>query len=699
MNRKTFIYIIPCLLYAARTLGGTLPVPPPVNASTVEENDSTGVYDDLKTDNDTIAKTRYNLVPDSLNAMDYILEKRYKVYNDKFTRRWDDHLFLEFGGGMHFDTQTGGTDLSPLTSVNLGVGKQFNKYHSVRLNGEAGLGYLRRDKHTYARLTVTADYMFDLSSYIYGYRPSRLLDVSAFVGVGLRKKLSKDSRTAPNGKEIHLGMQMKFFSGPQGYLAIEPYAGIASKTYNYKYDSFYGANLKFIYYIHNNLSPEDRRRFMKTRPATADSTAHPEEWRTPWFGEISGGATLFKNRRATDNIQANKTAVGHRTAFYLGRWLSPAIAVKLGVSQSETTWQKTSVAMGDEDIDMPQQPDVTHRAHNINSNISAEAVVNVFGFAKHYDWQRPYGVNVILGGGFGWLMKNNYDEKTKLHSRSYHYTGAVQAWYRLSDCLQVFVEPRYTNYNYHIPYTNISGWRNFSDDVLSLNLGLTAYTRSNKYRKPKMEDDSRWMTFSAGAGAGTNFVLTRNAYEGAAMNYNANAFAEVHLGKVSGVRASFEFMSMNGINIERYTATNPATGSSYSIAGPVEHNHKRGFVSLDYLLNVSNLFGGYQGRQPFEGELFLGPTLMVSLGNSYKNGSSLVLNNGYVVNEREYDYYTKPLLGANAGVKLKFNITRHIAATLTPQMYLLYNSPQMNGVATSKMRLFETLDLGIQYDF
>ena len=60
--------------------------------------------------------------------------------------------------------------------------------------------------------------------------------------------------------EGHMGLQLRFFTGPQGYANIEPYVGLAtdkmdlSQNQNWrKIDVFYGVNFNYVYYIHNNL--------------------------------------------------------------------------------------------------------------------------------------------------------------------------------------------------------------------------------------------------------------------------------------------------------------------------------------------------------------------------------------------------------------------------------------------------------------
>lgn len=63
-----------------------------------------------------------------------------------------------------------------------------------------------------------------------------------------------------------------------------------------------------------------------------------------------------------------------------------------------------------------------------------------------------------------------------------------------------------------------------------------------------------------------------------------------------------------------------------------------------------------------------------------------------------YNDYTKPLMGANAGIKIKLNVMKNLAVALTPQVYVVRYSPRMQGVDLLKLRTMQTLDIGVQYN-
>lgn len=658
--------------------------------------DSVDVDDD-EAPVDTAIKTRRNTATE-FNALKYVLENRYRGYGDKFTKRWDDHLFLEFGAGYHEELGRSAGNLSGLTMAHVGIGKQFSRLHTARINLGLGFGYYEDSRYNYSRFSATADWLFSLSSYLDGHKPSRLLDVSTVLGLGYRYRLTRTNIGVRPSKDVHVGLQFKFFTGPQGYLAVEPYAGISSRHMENKYGAFYGANINFIYYLHNNLSIEERMRFMnKVLDGDTEVKTKPEWWRTPWFAEVSGAVAFFKGSKG------NSPSPGHSTSLALGHWLSSAIGLRLSGSLTQTTWQKMDIPMGitnEEqrvELGVPEQPNATRNYHNICYDLRADALINLFGFGKKNTWNDPFGMSIVVGGGVGWLRKN---QDQPLRTYTTFYDAGLHMYYRLSDGLQVFVEPRFTHYNYKIPYGNTAGAKRFGDNVITANIGLTAYTHGSSYRNTaKTEYVAPKLPLSVGLGVGTSLIPTENSYCGAPLNYNFNAFAEYHFTKLHSVRVAFEYMQVNGITAGSYHAVDLTQDTKgYNAVGLFKHGYRRGFLSLDYSVNVTNLISGYQGRRMFEAELFAGPTIMFAIGATHDLDGSVRLKSQHAAQANFWNK-TDPLMGANGGVKLRFNATKHLGVTMTPQIHVLRWDPLLNGVEMNKFRAFETLDFGVQYDF
>lgn len=698
MRTKFYILII-CQALTAVVYGRT------GNAIDIPANKNVVVSDSIPEDEsalgaDTI-KNGKNIAKGT-NAMDYLLERRYLADGETFTKRWDDHLFVEAGAGVEQMVSPGaGYKFNALTVAHLGVGKQFSKLHSARVLLNGAFGYQQDKDRLYYRMGVTADHLFSLTSYFDGFKPSRLLDISTVLGVGAQ--YAKYGRLGRSGTsfDVHMGLQFRFFTGPQGYINIEPYYGLAtdkrdlSESRNWrKIDMFYGANVNFIYYLHNNLSPESRQHFIKNRAESnelvADSTAL-DSWRQPWFFEFSNGIDF------TDSPTLGLTeTMGHNFSISVGKWLSSAIGLRFTGTSSTVTWQKEVTP---EKLS-PYQPPYERDFRSCYVGMRGEALFNPLGFSANYNWDSPLGFYLLAGAEMGRIMK--YQPGRHLSCNTQAYTVGAHLWARLSDGLQVFVEPRYTNYVYKVPYSNAAWNKCFSDNTYSLNMGLTVSTTGMKYRRANTADDSEMRHIVVGLGGGTNITQTRDGYSGSAgMPFNGMAFAEYHFNRIHSARVAFEYLSISRASLSSfidYRMDSPESGyAPVNRTGLWNHRYYFGFVSFNYMVNLTNLCNGYRPGRRFELEAYVGPTCNMLFGETATLDSNERLQEGHecrLNNEAK----TATKFGFNAGLKLNAHITPRIDAFFSPTIYALRNFG-IDGVNFTKLRHIETLNVGVQYKF
>lgn len=650
-------------------------------------------WDDMEeSESDTIGKTRKNTAKE-FNALKYILEHRYRNYGYEFTRRWDDHLFLELGTGMSQDAEkVNGYGLSAFSNVHGAIGKQLNRVHTIRLTAGADFGHLNTAGNNFARLYGKIDWLYNITTYLDGYDPTRLFDLSTIFGIGgryrFRPQIATEKKLTP---EVHVGLQFKFFTGPQAYFSLEPYAGIGSGKVSHRYNNFYGVDLNLIYYIHNNLSPEQRLRYMTKRPDGTEKIVPPSTWRMPWFFEISGGLAMANGgeMKATESL-------GHKVTGSIGRWLSPVIGLRTNLSATTTTWRhdQTLTFLGAEN---KEDKVYTMNLHNQNIDWQIESLINPMGFFKKFNWDAPVGMAIVLGGGIGLNVKHQQGTQLKVYASSY--TAGLHLWARLADDLQFFIEPRFTHYNYRIPYSNSTWVKRFNDNQTNVNIGFTTLVREKTFRKKETNYTPSRLPLSVGIGGGTNLMHTNQEFDGVGIPYNGNIFMEYHFDKVSSARVCFEYLSLTGIGTQPIHISD---GTNTPFAGYKQamfnYRHNRGIVSIGYMINMSNLLSGYQSNRRFEAEAFVGPAWFLVLNNS-----EIMQTDNILYSTQSYGY-DKPNKGKNSfamngGAKLKYNLPCKISFILTPQLYALSRAPQMVGINIKKMRFIETLDLGVQYNF
>jgi len=698
MRTKFYILII-CQALTAVVYGRT------GNAIDIPANKNVVVSDSIPEDEsalgaDTI-KNGKNIAKGT-NAMDYLLERRYLADGETFTKRWDDHLFVEAGAGVEQMVPPGaGYKFNALTVAHLGVGKQFSKLHSARVLLNGAFGYQQDKDRLYYRMGVTADHLFSLTSYFDGFKPSRLLDISTVLGVGAQ--YAKYGRLGRSGTsfDVHMGLQFRFFTGPQGYINIEPYYGLAtdkrdlSESRNWrKIDMFYGANVNFIYYLHNNLSPESRQHFIKNRAESNELVAYStalDSWLQPWFFEFSNGIDF------TDSPTLGLTeTMGHNFSISVGKWLSSAIGLRFTGTSSTVTWQKEVTP---EKLS-PYQPPYERDFRSCYVGMRGEALFNPLGFSANYNWDSPLGFYLLAGAEMGRIMK--YQPGRHLSCNTQAYTVGAHLWARLSDGLQVFVEPRYTNYVYKVPYSNAAWNKCFSDNTYSLNMGLTVSTTGMKYRRANTADDSEMRHIVVGLGGGTNITQTRDGYSGSAgMPFNGMAFAEYHFNRIHSARVAFEYLSISRASLSSFTdyrMDSPESGyAPVNRTGLWNHRYYFGFVSFNYMVNLTNLCNGYRPGRRFELEAYVGPTCNMLFGETATLDSNERLQEGHecrLNNEAK----TATKFGFNAGLKLNAHITPRIDAFFSPTIYALRNFG-IDGVNFTKLRHIETLNVGVQYKF
>lgn len=654
---------------------------------------------DMAAPKDTVAKTRNNTA-EGLNALRYVMERRYLPHGEHFTRRWDDHLFIEAGAGVEQMVPPGdGYRFNPLTTAHIGVGKQLNRLHSVRLTANGAFGYQQDKDVVFVKMGGRIDHLFSLSSYIGGYNPSRLLDVSTVLGVGAQYSRLKQYGMSGMSYFAHMGLQLRFFTGPQGYLNIEPYYGLATDKMDLshhrnwrKVDMFYGANINFIYYIHNNLSPESRSRFMSRRSEnnslSADSV--PQSWRAPWFVEFSKGINMVKS----PSLGVGQT-MGHETALSVGKWLSPAIGLRATVSMRSATWRKETIE-AQEEGDM--QPAKERQWHSVYGGVRVDALLNPLGLNPNYRWESRFGFYLVGGIEMGRIMK--YQQK-HLSCRSETYSGGLHLWANLGGGVQLFVEPRYSHYIYKVPYSNVDWNKRFSDDGYTISAGLTVTHRERRFRNNRPHNaDLPLRRISFGLGGGTGLLTTKGGYAGdKAMTFGGQVFAQYVFSPLMAARIAFELTGAKGSSEERFADYNlDAMGEGYTPVyrrGLWTHSYTLGLVSAQFALNLSRALYGSQAGRTFSVELLAGPTMSMAISRKSELSASERLQAGHrCVLADSYSKQTG--FGANVGVKLNARLGSHVGLYLAPTVYFL-GDIDLPGLQLLKTKHIETINLGVQY--
>jgi len=643
-----------------------------------------------------------DLVVNGYNALDDVMEGRYIPKGETFSKknRWLRNMFIQGGiGGEMISPPDNSWEISPMISGQLGIGMDFSKLHSLRLMFHASTGYLRTEEQTFTKLGAKLDYMYNLSSYFAGYSPSRFFGLSAIVGAGMQRSQMADQSAMTF--EGHVGAQLRFYTGPRAYISIEPYVGIGgdkmdlSGTRNWREaDVFYGANINLVYYLGNNLSPESKERLINRRnnrnQLSADSLL--ESWQKPWFAQITNGISMMDS----PNISQGST-MGPELSVSIGRWLSPVVGLRGTVYTRSNVWRETPTTDAEGNITSAKISE-----QNITNGVRMEAILNPLGFLKSFYWDAPFGFYLAAGAEYGWVEKN---QSTPLSCNMFGWGGGINLWYQFEHGMKVFLEPRYMHYEYRIPYTNNDWYKRYSDNYITVNLGLAVELRDDKrFYIHNYEDEyvtNKLRKIRVGLAGGTHFMQIKQNYStGGGLGYNGLLFGEYHFDRLKSARLGVEFVSLKRTSLTDYIDYNmdyPDQGNA-----PVE---RRGLWNHEYMFLLispgAQIDLNYATRryhpQRYRLYLFAGPTMTYVLKYTRQLSELERLKQHHVVEPVDADKVGLGF-GGHLGLKLTCNISQRISAFLQPTVYFLGNT-KMPGIDFTKIKLLETINLGAQYSF
>lgn len=673
--------------------------------------DTTRYGEDDEDDLDGIVKTEAEKYKPSdksanqYNAINDLMEGRYLPQGETFRKRskWMRDLYLQLGVGAEKITPPNKSfEISTMPMVQLGVGKALNRISSVRGMLHAAWGYQRDRDYSLHKFGLRAEYLYDLSSYFSGYNPTRLLNVSAILGVGAQ--YSKMENEGGVSGEMHLGGQLKFFTGPHAYIAAEPYVGfgtdqmdVSGKNNWRGTDIFYGANLNFVYYLRSNLTEESWKRLIVNRDSTdqISSDGRLESWQQPWFIQFATGPSLMQS----PNLGMGET-LGTEISLSGGKWLSPVLGLRATLFSRTNVWRKIQ----SEAMEASFHPAYAIDRHNVYTGFRLEAMVNPFGFIKkRFHWDKPYGLYIAAGMERGWVQKT---QSEPLSCSSFGWGGGLNLWYQLTAGLKVSVEPRYMHNEYRIPYNNVAWYKRFKDDNYSINIGLTIEQRDDKrfynhqYEYEFVVDKLR--TYTVGLGGGLNFLQTEGAAsKGTSVGLNGTLFGEYHFDRLKGVRLGVEFVNMgrrdNLTDYIDYNMDYPEEGNApVHRKGMFRHKYQMMLFSLSGMVDLNYLMMHYR-PQRFRLMAFAGPTVVYMMKYSCQIHEEERIMENHMVTPVDADA-GKVSFGAHLGFKLQYHWKKHICFHLTPTVYSLV-STKMPGVDFTKLRLMETINLGVQYSF
>lgn len=483
-----------------------------------------------------------------------------------FDTIWKNNLSFSVFGGMDRFIPRGDGDFSTGPVVGAGVNWRFAPSHTLRGSIQYGSFARKIDNEMLHRFGLQADYLMNITSFIKGYNPGRLFEVSVLAGVGLQfaSFLGKSEQAA----DVHLGLQLKLHPNSQMDFYLEPRFSFLSDGIDHsdqknwhKYDMTYGAVVGMTYHLKS------------WKPFGSIKLLDGDKLLDNTFISVAGGGQ-FQISELTSDLGVTK-AIGPHVAVSVGKWLVPTFGLRFSAFNSADTWHSKMLDSGDLIYEM-----------STYTGVRLEGMMNINQLIAPKQEGTPFSVNLLAGGEVGSIKKENGFNPAKGGYTGF--TGGVQFKYHLFDDVSVFLEPRVTMASFTLKTNQKIEGRyvaeRYTDNLFNLNIGIEiarAKEENRLIRENYADNFTPSLFVSGGIGMGIPLQMKRfrlkNYFDYSAM-----------------VAAGYTFTPLS-------TARIAADFGPFSIdlkSKAIKYNMPS--VELDYMLNLTNLMMGYDPKRKYD---------------------------------------------------------------------------------------------------
>ena len=596
-----------------------------------------------------------------------------------------------FGGGLGWNTTVHewsyqDKHTSWLKNGELFAGYNFDEINGVRLSGsyitdaiwnEQG-GNRQLLRHDFKTHLMTLDYQFNLLNFLSGYRPSRRWNVYLLAGGGIAASSGQADwafdvsgqvsyRVARN---LSLYYSHKLFFMPSSHYP-------SGQIYTAHGTVVNSLNVGLMYNF-TNMAASLRKFIRSINGVPADSSRMPNGRFFLEYGYGYGDYPMLPS----DASHSWGTALSGA----LGYWFTPYLGTRLSVNTSR------GVAV--------QIPALDHNPdHVLNGNTalatgSLDLMFNPFAASRHSTWDDLYGMNFFVGYQLG--RAAFWDASNKAEGKVNGIRLGTQLWMRLDKNLRFFIQPLYEQLYLNGLYYNPRN-HSFAEDAdnggnslkhynaFSVRMGLSLSLDEHPSRGMKAQTVAPKQGIFAGIGGGWNFLLSKQAYDGNAARWNGLLYGGYNFDAYNGVRANIQYISDGIIDNKGYLK-----GKTQVVDGYSSRRLNVAIFSVNYQLDVMSLFAGYYGNRRWDANIYAGPAYARAL-KAGKDANSFP------------DYETQAHFGANGGLMLTYDFSRHLSGFFNHNIYLFgmgdYGYVFDSRMIIKKVTCINAFNIGLQYAF
>ena len=351
-------------------------------------------------------------------------------------------------------------DYSSGLQAGLSFGKWLAPDHAVRINLESGLWNDNFDVEPVLGSELSASYIFNLTSYAFGYRTNRFFEMSLLGGLGVANSTLTQYRAGQTGKmsgtafTAHVGTHLNlrvfknidFFLEPQAVIYTNGMAVSNSGNWRSVLAAFRGT-----FGLTYNIQPS----YQGDSPLLLDRS-------NGYFVSLMMGPS-YQNSRLVYETVGLARALGVQVALSIGKYYTDYFAVRYSGGYTRGTW----VAYRDE----------TYNCNYFSAR--AEGMFDVVRFVQRLvaggapEKISAFSGSILFGPEIGYMYK--VDMNDVVQTLYMGMSCGVQAKYQLNKRLSLFVEPRFSIIPYDAPAndpTTLNDNRNYWDGVVNLNAGI-----------------------------------------------------------------------------------------------------------------------------------------------------------------------------------------------------------------------------------
>lgn len=566
---------------------------------------------------------------DSKNLLDYSMLNAYRPNQDSFSGSnvLMKHLYIT--GGIDFVRQVskGNFKYNTGTGGYINVGTSFSSLWGGRIS----LGYNNIDEqkmvHSLRTFYGTVDGLLNLSSFVYGYKPSRLIESKAFFGVGWQSTRYEDANSV--SPLLTTGLQFSVMFNKHTRLSLEPYALWGKSRVPYQadanfhhYDMNYGVRLGLQYNLNQQKTSDH-----PSSSIFSDLFAHS-------FFDLG----VSSNRVNQLNSSLNgRSSIGGEIAF--GRWVTPMAGLRIGLGMSHANWG-SYIATTSQIL----SPNTSH-SNSSNPEIIVSDPTSVIGLRKamYLDTSLELLFNPLAGwrdasndivhftfhGGLtiGTVRKSNFTatENARLSTTGWKIGSDFSL--DMTPSIALYISPSFYKTSYAVPYSNYPESKSYDDERTQVQVGIRIKTNSlkfnhgliprlfNKAKVNQLKENNELKPQIIRLGGGISRLKSYTRSMAQSTNYGSlgySIFGIYSLTSMSSIRASLaynELVVTDLIPHDRF----------------LKHTENVGEFGLDYLFNLSYLYANKgRGHFPyFKVEPFIGILLAKGLHGNNSQGNTI----------------------------------------------------------------------------